>query len=197
MRYMERLRRELDLTGSLGLDFVNTVVPFRTGPIDLLSHPDAFTWWIAEAAPATLGALVPPDPAGRRLLTLEARDLREALVALFRAVADGSSSPPAPAAATIGRALRASPVTHRLDGLYVEVRYDASDPLALLTPIALSAAEVARSARPERLRPCAADGCRRWFVDTSKSGRRRWCSMERCGNRAKADRYRSRHAATD
>lgn len=191
---MEQLREELDLTGSLGLDFVNTVVPFRTGPVDLLSHAEAFTWWIAEASPATLGPLVPPDPAGLRLLTLEARDLRQALVDLFRAVADGSPSAPAPTTATISRALRASRVTHRLDGLDVETRYDAANPLAALTPLALSGVEVARNARPERLRPCAAHTCRRWFVDTSKSGRRRWCSMERCGNRAKADRYRSSHA---
>ncbi|MBT8488190.1 MAG: CGNR zinc finger domain-containing protein, partial [Gemmatimonadetes bacterium] len=154
-----------------------------------------FTWWIAEASPATLVPLVPPDPAGRRLLTLEARDLRQALVDLFRAVAEGSaSSPPATTTATISRALRASSVTHRLDGLDIETLYDASNPLAMLTPLALSGVAVARKARPERLRPCAAPACRRWFVDTSKSGRRRWCSMERCGNRAKADRYRSRHA---
>jgi predicted RNA-binding Zn ribbon-like protein len=30
------------------------------------------------------------------------------------------------------------------------------------------------------------------FIDHSRPGRRRWCSMERCGNRAKTARYRQR-----
>ena len=44
----------------------------------------------------------------------------------------------------------------------------------------------------ERLRICANDGCRWVFHDTSRTGRRRWCSMASCGNRAKAARHRAR-----
>jgi predicted RNA-binding Zn ribbon-like protein len=43
-----------------------------------------------------------------------------------------------------------------------------------------------------RLRVCANDGCRWVFEDTSRTGRRRWCSMASCGNRAKAARHRAR-----
>jgi predicted RNA-binding Zn ribbon-like protein len=43
-----------------------------------------------------------------------------------------------------------------------------------------------------RLRICANDGCRWVFADTSRTGRRRWCSMASCGNRAKAARHRAR-----
>jgi predicted RNA-binding Zn ribbon-like protein len=43
-----------------------------------------------------------------------------------------------------------------------------------------------------RLRICANDGCRWVFEDTSRTGRRRWCSMASCGNRAKAARHRAR-----
>lgn len=196
MRYMT-LRKELDLTESLGLDFVNTVVPVRTGPVDLLHHPDTFLWWMGEAMPPTLQALVPGDPSGRRLLTREARHLRDALIALFRTVADDSESLPPAAAATLDRALQASVIRYARAGVTVERHFDGAHPLAVLTPIALSAFDFATSARPDRLRPCAADGCQRWFLDTSKSGRRRWCSMERCGNRAKAERYRQRHSTTE
>ena len=45
----------------------------------------------------------------------------------------------------------------------------------------------------DRLRICANDGCRWLFHDTSPTGRRRWCSMASCGNRAKAARHRARH----
>ena len=44
----------------------------------------------------------------------------------------------------------------------------------------------------ERLRICAADDCRWRFVDRSPAGRRRWCDMKTCGNRAKVARHRAR-----
>jgi predicted RNA-binding Zn ribbon-like protein len=48
---------------------------------------------------------------------------------------------------------------------------------------------------PERIRPCANSDCVLWFLDTTRSGTRRWCSMSACGNRIKARRhYRRRHA---
>lgn len=43
-----------------------------------------------------------------------------------------------------------------------------------------------------RVRQCAADDCSYLFVDTSRTGKRRWCDMATCGNRAKARRHSSR-----
>jgi predicted RNA-binding Zn ribbon-like protein len=43
-----------------------------------------------------------------------------------------------------------------------------------------------------RLRLCAAPDCRWAFLDTSRNGTGRWCSMEICGNRHKTRNYRSR-----
>ena len=51
----------------------------------------------------------------------------------------------------------------------------------------------------ERLRSCAADDCTGAFIDTSRAGRRRYCSPGLCGNRANVARYRTRqrgHADT-
>jgi len=44
----------------------------------------------------------------------------------------------------------------------------------------------------DRLRICANDTCRWVFYDSSRTGRRRWCTMASCGNRAKAARHRAR-----
>jgi predicted RNA-binding Zn ribbon-like protein len=41
-----------------------------------------------------------------------------------------------------------------------------------------------------RLRECEAPRCRMLYLDTTAGGRRRWCSMRVCGNRAKAARHR-------
>jgi predicted RNA-binding Zn ribbon-like protein len=45
----------------------------------------------------------------------------------------------------------------------------------------------------DRLRICANDECSWRFVDRSPTGRRRWCDMRTCGNRAKVARHRARH----
>ena len=53
-----------------------------------------------------------------------------------------------------------------------------------------AAAHLVADADPSRVRRCAASDCGAWFLDTSKGGRRKWCSMAACGNRAKAARHR-------
>jgi len=45
---------------------------------------------------------------------------------------------------------------------------------------------------PDRIRKCEHDSCVLHFVDTSKGGKRRWCSMELCGNRRKAADFYAR-----
>lgn len=44
----------------------------------------------------------------------------------------------------------------------------------------------------DRIRECEHQECIHYFVDTSKSGKRRWCSMELCGNRQKASEFYAR-----
>jgi len=41
------------------------------------------------------------------------------------------------------------------------------------------------------IRECPGEDCGYLFRDTSR-GRRRWCSMKTCGNRAKVQRFRDR-----
>jgi predicted RNA-binding Zn ribbon-like protein len=44
----------------------------------------------------------------------------------------------------------------------------------------------------ERIRACAGHDCVLHFYDTSRAGKRMWCSMAGCGNRAKARRHYER-----
>lgn len=46
----------------------------------------------------------------------------------------------------------------------------------------------------DRVKACRADDCRWAFLDTTKNGSRAWCTMRSCGNRAKVQAYRERHA---
>jgi predicted RNA-binding Zn ribbon-like protein len=62
-----------------------------------------------------------------------------------------------------------------------------------LWDVALSAARLLESDELDRVRECADEhGCGWMFMDTSRNRSRRWCSMEGCGNRAKARRHYAR-----
>ncbi len=49
---------------------------------------------------------------------------------------------------------------------------------------------------PNRIRRCAGPTCVLLFLDVSKSGRRRWCDMAVCGNRAKVAAHHARARAS-
>jgi predicted RNA-binding Zn ribbon-like protein len=195
MSYAER-GGGLELSGNLALDLVNTIVPGRDGPVDLLGTPmDLATWFeAAGVSGGALGPILPDSPPLLRLLLAEAIRLRAAIVRLLEA-----ASARKPVAEDVRFAIdRVMAEGHRStrmageSGTLIEIR-EARTPLGLLAPVAVAAARLAVEADAARLRPCAARDCTRWFLDTSKGGRRRWCSMTTCGNRAKAARFRRRH----
>ena len=118
--------------------------------------------------------------------------------AALRELADATYEHRAPAQAAVdevNRALRAREVVQLVPGpggLQLDHRHvgdPIDDALANLTePIVREIA----GGRPERLRACADDTCRWVFYDDSRTGRRRWCDMSSCGNKAKAARHRAR-----
>jgi predicted RNA-binding Zn ribbon-like protein len=61
-----------------------------------------------------------------------------------------------------------------------------------LSAMAREAVALFGDAGRERIRECAADDCAFVFYDESRSNNRRWCSMARCGNRAKVRRHRAK-----
>lgn len=64
----------------------------------------------------------------------------------------------------------------------VEIRY-------VMRAVLFSAVELVVTDRSDRVRECPGPRCGWLFVDDSPGGRRRWCSMASCGNRAKAQRH--------
>jgi predicted RNA-binding Zn ribbon-like protein len=66
---------------------------------------------------------------------------------------------------------------------------------ACLSAIARDAIELFGGHETQRVRECANPRCALLFMDSSRPGTRRWCSMRRCGNRSKAALYRERIAA--
>ncbi|MDJ1131700.1 CGNR zinc finger domain-containing protein [Streptomyces iconiensis] len=51
-----------------------------------------------------------------------------------------------------------------------------------------------RTLGPTRFRPCASPDCEGAFIDTSRAGRRRYCTPDLCGNRLNVANHRARRA---
>jgi predicted RNA-binding Zn ribbon-like protein len=64
---------------------------------------------------------------------------------------------------------------------------------AILTPVAEAFAALFAEGERSLVRECEAETCSLWFYDRTKAHLRRWCSMDRCGARAKAAAYRARN----
>ena len=65
-------------------------------------------------------------------------------------------------------------------------------PEQLIYPILKDIAEFLASDETDKVRLCAAEDCELYFINNSRNGRRRWCSMSTCGNRAKVNAYLKR-----
>ena len=172
--------------GAPALDFVNTVDP-RVGPEaeDFLVSPSSLAAWAAHVG---LVRRVHVTPAGHR----RAIDLREALYRVFLAVAHDRR----PATADLAhvhdehvKAFRHARLSRHGEGYGFHVPAAAGVD-AILWPILESASELLAS--PARIKECPGDDCGWVFLDASRSGTRRWCSMASCGARDKMRRYRER-----
>lgn len=176
----------LFIADHLALDFVNTEI-WDARPRDLLtSGVDLWSWAFA----AGVEVRIPAEPQDELVLR-DARDLRAALRELFLAEIE-STAPPASAVSIVDRASRQRAPWVFFDGGY---RRDACSTQAhLLGEIAASGAQLLGGDQRFRLRACDGDPCILLFLDRSRARRRRWCSMDLCGNRAKADAWRRRQA---
>jgi predicted RNA-binding Zn ribbon-like protein len=138
------------------------------------------------------------QPAGATAVLADARRVRASLRALAEwsaGVARGPADVRAAALAEINRVLGRSAGMRRLeqrpDGIYARSFAPVGDAFAsLLIPVVDSAADALILGELARVRRCADPRCHRVFHDATKNGRRRWCDMAACGNRAKAARHR-------
>jgi predicted RNA-binding Zn ribbon-like protein len=146
---------------------------------------------VDEAALRRLPAAWHSSREAARLLE-DAKALRAVLRAAVEALADGRplTGNVTPA---INHALAAGASALRLerrDDVYATVRVPLDpSPAVLLAPIAESAAWLLEHGDRTLIRRCENGACIRFFYDTTKNRRRRWCAMDGCGSRAKAAAY--------
>ena len=182
----------------LCLDFANTRAwRGRADPAEKLQTREDLLAWAgneASADPDLVRACAEACPPKQALQT--AIDVRETIYRLFAALAESSGLPQADHIAELNRWIAAAPPRKQLTDDGRRWRFEASPSvLALLAPVLWSAADLLTSGRLSRVRACANPQCRWLFLDDSKAGTRRWCSMSACGNRAKAHRHYQRRKA--
>ncbi|GAA1844530.1 CGNR zinc finger domain-containing protein [Agromyces salentinus] len=179
-------------SGSFALDFATTGALGDQGTTDggpqheRLHAPDDLTEWLRERFPVQMGAA-------------RSRDLFDA-VALRDAIARMARS------AAVGEVLRgtdidvvnlyaATPdIPPTLGGGTRQAGRSVHTVSQALATIARDAVDVFSPDNEGRLRECDGTDCRMVYLDTSRAATRRWCSMQRCGNRAKVRAHRARKA---
>jgi predicted RNA-binding Zn ribbon-like protein len=174
------------VAGRPALDFVATIAERGTTHLEQLRSPSDLADWVEQAG------LV-----DRRLRVDDADlaaavALREALFGLVSAILDGTAVPARDRSLVNARAALPGPRLQLTADGAVRRTGDLDAVLALLARDLLDLL-----AGPERsaLRWCADPQCTRVVVDRSRGGRRRWCGMRGCGDRAKAAAYRQRQRA--
>ncbi len=196
------LRRFLLIGGRSAVDFANTVHAIHGSGITLddWSGLVAFLEQVGIISARRTGELLhmeQADPQAADLLLRKALSLRSALRQAFEAVARGERIERS-LIEPVNDLLR---VTEGHDELVAEnhvwqLRFIAREerPEWLLAAIARSAAEIFAEGSAAPLRKCANAKCPLFFYDTSRTGRRRWCSMAACGNRSKVAAFAHRQA---
>jgi predicted RNA-binding Zn ribbon-like protein len=176
--------------GAVCLDFAHTGGEGEYAVHETLHRPADLGRWLAE--PPLAAALTAPVTA-RELAA--ARTLRQAI---WDVAHDRAAGRPltAGAVAAINRAAAAPPLVPELaaDGRTTRWAPPVRATQALST-LAREMIELLSGPLAGRIRECASDNCPLVFVDSSRPGARRWCAMERCGNRHKLQALRARRAA--
>jgi predicted RNA-binding Zn ribbon-like protein len=177
-------------------DFLNTI-ELENGFLDdhFATFGDAADWLLARGVVHRWRAATnrPTGAAADEALE-RIRSVRGALREVSDAVVHDRPADPA-ALAEVNRALQARErieLVPATDGVSIGHSH-VGDPIDdALARLAEPLVDEIRAGNADRIRICDNDTCRWIFYDESRAGRRRWCDMASCGNRAKAARHRAR-----
>ena len=173
-------------SGSLALDFAYTGGMGEPGRWEQLRGAPDLSNGLGERY-AHVGE------AGDRDLA-DALTLRAAIASLARAASDGAE-PPADDIDTVNLFAATPDIPPAIDGGHRQAGRSRVRPGQALSTIARDAVQLLSHNDDGRIRECSADDCQLVFYDESRTNNRRWCSMQRCGNRAKVKAFRAREKA--
>ncbi|MCI0446007.1 CGNR zinc finger domain-containing protein [bacterium] len=197
---MSEVQKFIIIADNLSLDFLNTQIVDDGKSKDLLNNFEDFVEW-AEAVkllePVQAEKLI-HDWDGQsetKKFFIELKEFRRVLREMVEAITKIKAVKPS-TIKMINSVLNQGYGYHELvkteSGFEKRFRTNFDKPQQLLIPIAESAADLISYGNPKNLRKCESSTCILYFYDTTKNHRRRWCSMNACGNRAKAAAFYKR-----
>jgi predicted RNA-binding Zn ribbon-like protein len=173
-------------SGSFALDFAYTGPIGGTPAWERLHAPDDLTSWLRERFPVAVGAARSRD-------LFDAIALRDAIGRMAHAAAQGEAMRSADI--DLVNLYAATPdIPPALAGGSRQAGRSVQTVGQALSTIARDAVDLFDSANAGRIRECSGVDCTIVYLDTSRAATRRWCSMQRCGNRAKVRAHRARKA---
>jgi predicted RNA-binding Zn ribbon-like protein len=183
------------IAGHVALDFVNTAEE-RGHPdaAEALRTPGDLRLWGQRYGLISAAEGLAVDDEAELGLALEAREL---LYALLLARVHGAPAPDAQFArlAEIARqAYVAAALQPDGDGS-VSWHWSPSELSTVRHVAVANAVDLLRREPSDRLKQCPGEHCGWFFLDTTRRGNRRWCSMSECGQEAKDERRRARRQA--
>jgi predicted RNA-binding Zn ribbon-like protein len=173
--------------GRLSLNLVCTVRHRPSRNLELLKEPSDLSRWLFEAkAFPRLTSVTAAELDG-------AKRLRKAIFDTASRISDGK--PPDRRAVGVINEFAALPLADvRLDFRNWRPEYLTDTPIESgLSAVARDAIDLFTGPQSKLICTCAEPACRMLFVDSSPGARRRWCSMTRCGSRAKGAAFRIKH----
>lgn len=191
------------ISGNLSLDFSNTNDwHARSNPIEtMLNYSDLIAWGkqaglLSGAQAEQIQQLESTAPVQAQHVYEQAIQLREAIYRIFSHRYAGTPVPEQDLrllTAFVREAMEHLVLVPSESGFVWSWSTQAGGAKLILWSVARAAAELLTSEHVERVRECEDDhGCGYLFIDQTKNHSRRWCSMESCGNRAKARRHYAR-----
>ena len=183
--------------GDVALDFANTdIVSDGDRSTDVLRSVEEFLAWcsyagVAAASSVHAGTSATEEQSLLRLATDVRTAIRIAIVAVARQhVVDQTAlhTLRSAYADAIGQA------TPGLDGDHLSWAWESGSPRDALSELVASAVDLLRDHPAGRLKECPS--CGFLFLDATRNGSRRWCSMEDCGTEEKMRRYVAKRAET-
>jgi predicted RNA-binding Zn ribbon-like protein len=194
--------------GHVALNLVNTVAPRSPGGgehTDFLPSPARLLTWStevgvvgdADAARVERDWAAHPRAADRALRAVI--EIRESAYALLAAALGADVADPQAERDLLTRHWSAAAGRSQLvaggggTGI-ARVEVGTTPALMLVDRLAVAAVDLLGSVDVARLRSCPveAGGCGWLFLDTSRNGSRRWCSMDDCGAQSKSRRLTDR-----
>lgn len=168
------------------IDLLNTVRHRWRDPVDTLTDPAAAAAWLVAA-----GLLSSVPPRIDADLLDRVRRLRDAVEAVLGLAEWEDAADYVNGVAALVPRTRLVQTPGEVPTVVTTVA-PVSDAHIALGLVATDLIAMVASGETSAVKKCSHERCGLRYVDTTAQGSRRWCSMQRCGNRAKAARFARR-----